>query len=120
MAIYRPKTIDDAPARGPERSGGRQRGDFLVSRGMGVAQGKKVDPRRCVQAIEAQPLFGQIKPSRGHVVRALNNTSEEVVANIGGAAQDVAAFRRREGNKGEGMGGFDCLEQSTMRCPCLR
>ena len=27
---------------GPERSGGRRRGDFLASRGMGVAQGKKV------------------------------------------------------------------------------
>jgi hypothetical protein len=42
MAICRPKTIGDAPARGPERSGGRRCGDFLVSRGMGEAQGKKV------------------------------------------------------------------------------
>ena len=41
MAIYRPKTIDDAPARGLERSGGRQRGDFLVSRGMGVSPGEE-------------------------------------------------------------------------------
>jgi hypothetical protein len=41
MAICRPRTIGDAPA-GPERSGGRRRSDFLVSRGMGEAQGKKV------------------------------------------------------------------------------
>ncbi|AGK59788.1 hypothetical protein HYPDE_40598 [Hyphomicrobium denitrificans 1NES1] len=44
MAIDRPRTIDDAPARGPERSGGWRRRDFLASRGMGEAQGKKVDP----------------------------------------------------------------------------
>src|SRR4029077_7114821 len=39
-----PEAIDDAPARGPERSGGWRRRDFLGSRGMGEAQGKKVDP----------------------------------------------------------------------------
>src|SRR3954453_20674868 len=38
MALCRPKTIGDAPARGPERSGGRRCGDFLASRGMGKAQ----------------------------------------------------------------------------------
>src|ERR671933_404224 len=38
----RPGTIGDAPACGPERSGGRCRRDFLASRGMGAAQGKKV------------------------------------------------------------------------------
>ena len=38
--------------------------DFLASRGMGEAQGKKVDPCAvAAQAIEAQPSFGQIKPS---------------------------------------------------------
>jgi hypothetical protein len=42
MAICRPKTIGDAP-EGPERSGGCRRIDFLASRGMGEAQGKKVD-----------------------------------------------------------------------------
>jgi len=44
MAICRPEAIDDAPARGPERSGGWRRWDFLASRGMGEAQGKKVSP----------------------------------------------------------------------------
>jgi hypothetical protein len=37
MAINRPGTIDDAPARGPERSGGWRRRDFLGSRGIGAA-----------------------------------------------------------------------------------
>src|SRR6516225_2426615 len=41
MAICRPRTIGDAP-EGPQRSGGRCRSDFLASRGMGEAQGKKV------------------------------------------------------------------------------
>ena len=36
---------------------------------MGEAQGKKVDPSAiAVQAIEAQPAFGQIKPMRGQVL----------------------------------------------------
>src|SRR5260370_12182228 len=44
MAIDRPQAIDDAPARAPEHSGGWRRRDFLGSRGMGEAQGKKVSP----------------------------------------------------------------------------
>src|SRR5581483_8788451 len=47
MAIGWPEAIDAAPARRPERSGGWLPGDFLVSRGMGAAQGKKVDRRHC-------------------------------------------------------------------------
>ncbi|MBN9562509.1 MAG: hypothetical protein J0H14_17550 [Alphaproteobacteria bacterium] len=68
MAIDRPMTIDDAPARAPERSGGCRRRDFLASRGMGFSPGEE---SRCAdiaaQAIEAQPVFGQIRPSRGQV-----------------------------------------------------
>ena len=47
MAIYRPKAIDDAPACGPQQREGRQAGEFLASRGMGAAQGKKLAWRRC-------------------------------------------------------------------------
>ena len=47
MAIDRPKAIDDAPACGPQQSEGRQKGEFLVSRGMGAAQGRKSPGRRC-------------------------------------------------------------------------
>ena len=64
MAMGRPRTIGDAPA-GPERSGGRCRRDFLASRGMGVSPGEesRVDSVAS-QTIEAQPVFGQIKPSQ--------------------------------------------------------
>jgi len=75
MAISRPKAIDAAPACGPKRSGGRRRTTLLFreewahrgprggcSAGWG-AQGKKVAPSAvAAQAIEAQPVFGQIKP----------------------------------------------------------
>ena len=75
MAIYRPKTIGDAP-EGLERSGGCCRRDFLASRGMGVSPGEesRVDSV-AAQTIEAQPIFGQIEPSRGHVRRVLNRKS---------------------------------------------
>ena len=64
MAICRPRTIGDAP-EGPQRSGGRCRSDFLASRGMGVSPGEE-SPYGGVaaQTIEAQPVFGQIKPSK--------------------------------------------------------
>jgi hypothetical protein len=69
MAIDRPRTIDDAPARGPERSGGWRRGDFLASRGMGFSPGEESrSDGVAAQAIEAQPVFGQIRPSRGQVL----------------------------------------------------
>jgi hypothetical protein len=44
MAISRPEAIDDAPAGGPEHERRMVAVDFLASRGMGEAQGKKVDP----------------------------------------------------------------------------
>ncbi len=47
MAIGRLQAIDAAPACRPQRSGGWRPGDFLVSRGMGAAQGKKVSRRHC-------------------------------------------------------------------------
>ena len=65
MAICRPKAIDDAPIFGMAA----ERLSCLL-RGMGEAQGKKVESDTvAAKAIEAQPSFGQIKPW-GHVVRA--------------------------------------------------
>ena len=64
MAICRPKAIDDAPIFGPkaQRRMAAVRLSWLA-RGMGEAQGKKVDPSAvAAQAIEAEPCFGQIKP----------------------------------------------------------
>jgi hypothetical protein len=64
-----------------------------------LAQGKKVlSDGVAAQTIEAQPVFGQIKPSRGEVCRALNNNLREDVADLGSAIQEVKTFRRRERN----------------------
>ena len=64
-----------------------------------LAQGKKVlSDGVAAQTIEAQPVFGQIKPSRGEVRRALNNNLREDVADLGSAIQEVKTFRRRERN----------------------
>src|SRR5579872_2613133 len=75
MAIDRPGTIDDAPARGPEREPEDVEGrDFLVSRGMGFSPGEESRTGDiAVQSIEAQPVFGQIRPSEARCVRALNS-----------------------------------------------
>ncbi|MDE5456035.1 hypothetical protein GWE18_25050 [Bradyrhizobium sp. CSA112] len=79
MAMGRPRTIGDAPARGPERSGGRCRSDFLASRGMGVSPGEESRfDSVAAQTIEAQPVFGQIKPSqRPGALRAETQSREK-------------------------------------------
>jgi hypothetical protein len=46
MATHGPETFD-AASEGTKRSGGCQAGNFLASRGMGEAQGKKVERRHC-------------------------------------------------------------------------
>jgi len=62
MVIEGPEATDDAPL-GPKQSGGRRGSDFLVSRGMTLAerQGKKVahSPLRHRRS-RLQPAFGQI------------------------------------------------------------
>jgi hypothetical protein len=64
-----------------------------------LAQGKKVlSDSVAAQTIEAPPVFGQIKPSRGEVRRALNNNLGEDVADLGWAIQEVKTIRRRERN----------------------
>jgi len=65
MAIYRPTTIGGAPASGPERSEGRRRETFLSREEWASAQGKKVlIAGVAAQTIEAQPVVGQIEPTR--------------------------------------------------------
>ena len=85
MAICRPRTIDDAPATGRSAAEDGGRSDFLASRGMGEAQGKKVaSDGVAAQTIEAQPVFGQIKPSqRPGASRAEHASSGEDVADLG-------------------------------------
>ncbi|KAF0104031.1 MAG: hypothetical protein FD144_1960 [Rhodospirillaceae bacterium] len=73
MAICRPEAIDAAPACGPEQSGGWRRDDFLASRGMGEAQGKKVEPPplRLRRSRRSRPLARSAK--REAVGRAPNS-----------------------------------------------
>ena len=97
MAICRPEAIDDAPARGPEQSGGWRRGDFLASRGMGEAQGKKVEPTplRLRRSRRSRPLARSAN-ERPSVARR-TATSGEVVANLKGPAQEHRHHGRRDG-----------------------
>ncbi len=100
MAICRPEAIDAAPACGPERSGGCPRGDFLASRGMGEAQGKKVEPPplRLRRSRRSRPLARSAK--REAVGRAPNSILGEVVANLKGPAQEDRHYGRRGGGRG--------------------
>ena len=76
MAIYRPKAIGDAP-EGLERSGGRCRSDFLASREMGVAQGKKVATTALrLRRSRRSRSSARSSHQRGHVRRVLNHKSE--------------------------------------------
>src|SRR5260370_37081113 len=98
MAIYRPKAIGDAP-EGLERSGGRCRRDFLASRGMGVSPGEesRVDSV-AAQTIEAQPVFGQIEPSKRRRASRAEPQVRETMAGFGLAPQEVETIQRRERN----------------------
>src|SRR5215510_8916099 len=77
MAICRPRTIGDAP-EGPERSGGCCRSDFLASRGMGGAQGKKV-AATALRLRRSRRIRSSARSShhRGPVRRVLNAISGE-------------------------------------------
>src|SRR5712664_1601300 len=100
MAIYRPKAIGDAP-EGLERSGGRCRRDFLASRGMGVSPGEesRVDSV-AAQTIEAQPVFGQIEPSKRPRASRAEPQAREKMAIRGLTWQEVETVRRRKRNEG--------------------
>ena len=98
MAIDRPKAIGDAPARGPERSGGRRRETFLPREEWARAQGKKVlSDGVAARTIEAQPVFGQIKPSKRPGASARRTAiSGDDLADFGCATQGAETFRCRE------------------------
>jgi hypothetical protein len=58
-----------------------------------------------VQAIEAQPAFGQIKPKRGKVLACLNSILEGDVPAIDRRTQEAQAPRRNNRNPGVQKGG---------------
>src|ERR1700744_3402505 len=99
MATERPGTIGDAP-EGPEQSGGRCHRDFLGSRGMGEAQGKKV----AVTALRLRRSRRSRSSARsshhgGHVRRVLIPELARRVANRGAAVQEVGTVERGERNR---------------------
>jgi len=67
---------------------------------MGVAQGKKVSSDGvAAQTIEAEPVFGQIEPSKRPRASACWTTiSGEDLASLGFNAQEVGMFRGKERN----------------------
>ena len=82
MAIKGPEAIDDALACEPQHSEGWQAGNFLISRGMRHSRrGRKLTGRRCGKEIEAQPSFGQIRPSRGTWSASLRQPGDTLAAN---------------------------------------
>src|ERR1700751_3440467 len=99
MAIYRPKTSGAAP-EGLERSGGCCRRDFLASRGMGVSPGEesRVDSV-AAQTIEAQPVFGQIEPSKRPRASRAEPQVQEKMAGSGSARQEGKKVQRRKRNQ---------------------
>jgi hypothetical protein len=106
MAIYRPKTIGDAP-EGPERSGGCCWRDFLASRGMGVSPGEESRANSvAAQTIEAQPVFGQIEPSQRPRASRAEPQVREKMAGFGSPKQEVEMIRRRKRNAGRQKGGI--------------
>src|SRR6516165_1767850 len=97
MAICRPRTIGDAP-EGPQRSGGHS--DFLASRGMGEAQGKKVAATALrLRRSRRSRSSARSSHHRGQVRRVLKRNLGRRVANLGSAVQEVGTFRRRERNE---------------------
>ena len=68
---------------------------------MGKAQGKKVvSDSVAAQTIEAQPVFGQIEPSkRPRASRAQPQVREKMAA-FGSARQEVEMIQRRKRNEG--------------------
>src|SRR5437867_1833924 len=106
MAIGKPKAIDDAPARGPEWSGGWRRRDFVASRGMGAAQGKKVDPTPLWlrRSRRSRPPARSSQREAVWLARPRTASSGEDVADVGCPPQEARRGRRREGNRGVGKG----------------
>jgi hypothetical protein len=66
---------------------------------MGFSPGEEsLDDGVAAQTIEAQPVFGQIEPSRGQVRPRAEQHQAEDMANIGCTVQEVGSIQRRERN----------------------
>jgi hypothetical protein len=85
------------PLTGRSSSGGWRRGDFLASRGMGEAQGKKVEPPplRLRRSRHSRPSARSSQ--REAVVARRTASSGDVVANLKGPAQEHRHIQRKDG-----------------------
>ena len=100
MAIYRSKTIGDAP-EGPKRSGGCWRRDFLASRGMGVSPGEESRVDSVVGSDDRGAAgLRQIEPSKRPRASRAEPQVREKMAVLGLTWQEVETVRRRKRNEG--------------------
>src|ERR1700742_5181042 len=120
MATERPKTIGDAP-EGPEQSGGRRHSDFLGSRGLGEAQGKKV----AVTALRLRRSRRSRSSARsshhgGHVRRVL---IPELGRRVGQSRRcRKRGWKGRERRKKQDAGKSDFAAENDLerKCPSYR
>src|SRR5271165_3983057 len=83
MAIDRPGTIGDASGTDRSRAEDAVAKTLLPREEWASAQGKKVESDGvAAQAIEAQPVFGQIKPKRGQALACLEQHPQEKTSRI--------------------------------------
>jgi hypothetical protein len=136
MAICRPKTIGDAP-EGPQRSGGCRRSDprlrgacFLASRGMGEAQGKKVDSTALrFRRSRRSRSSARSSHHRGPVRRVLNHKSgrrwrpsvrpgkRALRLSVGKETkEDKSGSRQRKANRTTAQGSQRCTPAPIRRC----
>jgi hypothetical protein len=79
-------------------------------------RGRKSDGRRCVQAVEAQPFFGQIKPREAVWFACAQTTvSGKNVTNIEWRLQDSAEFKGTKRNAGA-QKGHASFQNRPRRC----
>ena len=112
-----PEAIDAAPARGPKRSGGWRRRDFLASRGMGEAQGKKVapPPLRLRRSRRSRPTA---RSSHGEAVgRTPNSILGRSRGQPEGSCKGSRLTGRRDGGHGTEKGSFVSEANRSRQTP---
>jgi hypothetical protein len=99
MAFGKPKAIDDAPVRGPERSGGCGGESYLPREEWASAQGEKVSPRplRLRRSRHSRPSARSSREEAVWPARRIAPSGEDV-AGAEHRPQEVRHWRRRKRN----------------------
>ena len=100
MAIDRPETTDGAPpaCRGPDSKGRT----FLFRAEWAQPRGRKLWRRCCAKPVEAQPVFGQIRPLKGPYGADMGRARNGDDGNRG-CSSARPAFHRRIGSPATGI-----------------